>query len=98
MTTACMRAVLRLAVAVDAPQVAPAGAVPHDDGLLIGRELKEVARQALALGAVAEHIARLDRAAIEFGYSDHLSPGNYQCAGRICVAPAGDAPGVFTAG
>jgi hypothetical protein len=58
--------VLRLAVAVDAPQVARAGAVPDDDGLLVGRELEEVAGQALALGAIPEHIARFHRAAIEF--------------------------------
>ena len=62
---------LRVGIAVHAPQVAPAGHVPDDDRLLVRRELQQVRRQPGGVAPVAQGVRRLDGAAVEFRYSDH---------------------------
>ena len=59
-------------VAVHAAQVARLRAVPHHDGFLVARELQQLAGELARLAVVAQHVGRLDRPAVQLGYSDHI--------------------------
>ena len=86
-------AVLGLRVAVHALEVALLRAVPHHDGLLVLRELEQLARQLGPVAVVAQDVAGLDGAAVELRDTYHRRRGPFLSSRRrhgalvLCPSP-----------